>query len=121
MLIKVYKMAQNTIDQKSLDALKSIGTPPYDMAKNTGQLLRIIKKYERENSIPAPDFLWKLSSLYDNKKDSQHRSDGDDYSFINYAGDKRFGFKPMISTVNLLKNGLELKIPVYLIQGKRIF
>lgn len=115
---KVSKQAQNASDQKSLDALKAIGTPPYDRAKNTGQLLRIVKKYERENSIPAPDSLWKISSLYANGKDDQHRSDGDDYSFINYVGDKLFGIKSMISTINLLKDGLDFKIPVYLIQGE---
>ncbi|MDQ3682492.1 MAG: alpha/beta hydrolase [Bacteroidota bacterium] len=115
---KVYQMAQSANDKKSIDALNSIGTPPYDHAKNTGQLLRVIKKYERENSIPAPDSLWKISSKYDNEKDNQHRADGDDYSFINYAGDKLFGIKPMISTINLLKNNLDFKIPVYLIQGE---
>lgn len=115
---KVFKMALNAKDQKSVDALKSIGAPPYDLAKNTGQLFRIIKKYEREKSIPAPDSLWKLSSSYDNQKDNQHRSDGDDYSFVNYVGDKQFGIKPMISSVNLLKDGVDFKIPLYLIQGE---
>ena len=115
---KVYKMAQNASDQKSIDVLKLIGAPPYDRAKTAGQLLRIVKKYEKENSIPAPDSLWKISSSYDNVKDEQDRSDGDDYSFINYMGDKRFGIKPMISTVDLLKDSLDFKMPVYLIQGE---
>ena len=59
----------------------------------------------------------KLSPEYDNEKDSQHRFDGDDYSFVNYMGYKRFGIKPM-NTINLLKDGLDFKIPVYLIQGE---
>ncbi len=52
---KVCKMAMNAGDKESVAKLESIGTPPYDDAKNAGQLFRIIKKYERENSIPAPD------------------------------------------------------------------
>ena len=115
---KVFQMAQTANDQKSLDVLKSIGVPPYDAAKNTGRLLRIVKKYEGENSIPVPDSLWKISSKYDNEKDSQHRADGDDYSFVNYAGDKQLEVKPMISTINLLKDNFNFKIPVYLIQGE---
>ena len=115
---KVYQMAQHAGDNKSLDVLKLIGTPPYDLAKNAGLLFKIIKKYEKENAMPAPDSLWKLSSLYDNEKENQHRSDGDDYSFVNYVGDKRFEIKSMISTINLLKNGLDFQIPVYLIQGE---
>ena len=114
---KIYKMAQHANDQVSVDTLNSIGLPPYDNPKNAGQLFRIIKKYERENSIPAPDSWFKLSPEYDNEKDSQHRSDGDDYSFVNYMGYKRFGIKPM-NTINLLKDGLDFKIPVYLIQGE---
>lgn len=115
---KVFQMVQKANDQKSLDALILIGKPPYDMAKSVGQLLRIVKKYERENSMPAPDSWFELSANYDNEKDAQHRSDGDDYSFINYVGDKQFGIKPMITTINFLKNGLDFKIPVYLIQGE---
>ena len=31
------------------EILKTIGKPPYDRANKTGQLFRIIKKYEKEN------------------------------------------------------------------------
>lgn len=115
---KIYKMAQSANDQESIDKLESIGTPPYNSAKDAGQLFRVIKKYERKNSIPAPDSWWKLASKYDNETDSQHREDGDDYSFINYIGHKQFGIKGMMNTVNFLEDGLDFKIPVYLIQGE---
>jgi pimeloyl-ACP methyl ester carboxylesterase len=115
---KVYRMAQSANDKQSIGVLDSIGAPPYDLAKNTGRLLRIIKKYERENSMPAPALWFKLSPGYDNEKDSKHREDGDDYSFVNFAGDKRLGIKPMSSTINLLKDAFDFKIPVYLIQGE---
>jgi pimeloyl-ACP methyl ester carboxylesterase len=115
---KVYKMAQSVKNKAELDTLNSIGLPPYDNPKNAGKLFSIIKKYERKNSIPAPESWSKPSSQYDNEKDTQHRFDGDDYSFVNYIGYKRFGVKPMASTINLLKDGLNFKIPVYLIQGE---
>ncbi|MXV51948.1 alpha/beta fold hydrolase [Pedobacter sp. HMF7647] len=115
---KVYQMAQKAGDQKSLSVLDSIGKPPYDIARNAGRLLRIIKKYERENSAPAPASWFILSPEYDNLQDNQHREDGDDYSFVNYVGDKRLGVKPMNTTVNFLKDSFIFKIPVYLIQGE---
>ena len=115
---KVYKMAQSANDQESLDKLNSLGVPPYDDAKNAGQLLRIVKKYERANSIPAPASWWKLAAEYDNEKDARHRYDGDDYSFINYVGHKKMGIKPMSAGVNFMKDGLQYKIPVFFIQGE---
>ena len=115
---KILKMAQRAGDQQSVNELRMIGAPPYDTARNAGRLFRVIKKYERQNSVPAPDSIWKPSPLYDSKKDEQDRADGDDYSFVNYVGDKRLGVIPMMATVHLSKNALDFKVPVYLIQGE---
>ncbi|MBC7826177.1 MAG: alpha/beta hydrolase [Chitinophagaceae bacterium] len=115
---KIYEMVQKANDRESAAVLNLIGKPPYDIAKNSGQLLRIIKKYERKNSIPAPESWLALPAEYDNDRDRQHRYDGDDYSFVNYVGDKRLGISSMISTIHLLNDGFDFKIPVYLIQGE---
>ena len=115
---KIYKTAQENNDQESIKILEAVGPPPYDNAINTGQLMRVIKKYEGANSVPAPDSWWKIASEYDNEIDSQHRYDGDDYSFVNYAGHKKLGIKAMSSTVDLLNEDLSFKVPVYLIQGE---
>src|SRR5687768_17203675 len=114
---KVYQMAEDKNDKDALEILNTIGKPPYDKARNIGKLLRVVKKYERTNSIPAPDSWFIESPDYDNVKDSQNRSDGDDYSFINYAGDKELGVQSMRSTINLLNDNLNFKIPIYFIQG----
>ena len=114
---KVSKIAHTTNDSASLEILKTIGKPPYNRAKDVGKLLRIVKKYERENSIPAPDNWFVVSEQYNNAKDSQNRSDGDDYSFVNYTGDKRLGVESMRSKINYLEDNPEFKIPIYLIQG----
>ncbi|HEY4937070.1 MAG TPA: alpha/beta hydrolase [Puia sp.] len=115
---KVYRSAKDADDRKSMDALKLLGPPPYDTAKYYGQLLRIVKKFEKQNSIPAPDSFWVLSASYDNAKDEKDRADGDDYSFVNYIGDRRFGITPMITTIHFSKSNLDFKIPVYLLQGQ---
>ncbi len=115
---KVYTMAEVANDKKSIDKLASIGLPPYDDAKNAGKLFRIIKKYESQHSVPAPANWWKLAVQYDNEKDNKNREDGDDYSFINYMGQKKMGIKSMAATINLMQKGLNFKIPVYIIQGE---
>lgn len=115
---KLVQLAQQAKDQASLDLLRSIGKPPYDTAKHAGQFMRIVKKYQQKNTLPAPASWFVLSPKYDNQKDEQHRSDGDDYSFVNYTGDKRLGIAPMSAKINFLKDGLVFKIPVYFIQGE---
>lgn len=111
-------MAEKSSDQESIDKLTSLGVPPYNTAKSMGQLFRVIKKYERQNSTPAPDSWWELSPEYNNEIDSKHRYNGDDYSFIHFVGHKKLEIKAMINTVNFMKDGLEFKIPVYFIHGK---
>ena len=115
---RVYQMAQKTNDTESLEMLNTLGKPPYSSAKDIGKLSRVVKKYERLNSIPAPPFWFIESPDYANARDNQHRADGDDYSFINYMGDKGIGLQSMRSTIDLINDNLEIKIPIYLIQGE---
>jgi pimeloyl-ACP methyl ester carboxylesterase len=116
---KVYKMAEEKKDTEALEILNSIGRPPYSRAKNVGLLFRIVKKYERANSTPAPDNWFQLSPAYDNNIDNKNRSDGDDYSFVNYVGDEKLGVQSMAATINLMRDNVDFKIPVYLIQGNQ--
>ena len=114
----VYQMALQAKDSTSLNKLNDIGKPPYDRAKTVGQLWKIVKKYERENAMPAPGSWFAESPNYDNKKDDQNRRDGDDYSFVNFVGDKKIDVPAMRSSINFLKNNLDFKLPVYFIQGE---
>ncbi len=115
---KVYQLAEKNNDKQSLEMLNTIGKPPYNRAKTVGQLWRIVKKYERENSLPAPESWFVESPGYNNAKDDWARRDGDDYSFVNFVGDKKLGVNSMRSSINFLKNNLDFKIPVYFIQGE---
>ncbi|MEM9674158.1 MAG: alpha/beta hydrolase [Bacteroidota bacterium] len=114
---KVYNLAERGNDQEVIEQLHSLGKPPYDNAKNYGQLLRVVKQYERKSATPAPDAWFALAPAYDNEKDSKNRYDGDDYSFINLVGHKKLGIKSMVAEVDFSQDGLEFEIPVYLIQG----
>lgn len=115
---KIFEKVLEKNDEESKKALESLGSPPYDHPKKTGQLMRVIKKYERENSIAAPEAWWKAAPEYNNELDAQHRYDGDDYSFIHYAGFKAMGIESMSQSIDLMQEGVNFKIPVYLIQGE---
>jgi pimeloyl-ACP methyl ester carboxylesterase len=115
---KVSQLAKSSNDQASIDKLASIGAPPYDDAKNAGQLFRIIKKYESAQSVPAPAAWWEPAAEYNNEKDAVNRENGDDYSFINFVGHKKMGIKPMMNSIDFMKDGLQFKVPVYLVQGE---
>lgn len=114
----VYKLAQQHNDVPSLNMLDSLGKPPYNRARDVGKLYRIVKKYERVNSTPAPASWFVEAPEYDNVKDNQNREDGDDYSFVNFVGDKQLGVTSMRSTINFMKDKLEFKIPLFFIQGE---
>ena len=105
-------------DIESIQKLESLGVPPYNSAKNYGQLLRVVKSYERKNSISAPSTWFNLEAEYNNEKDSKDRYDGDDYSFVHFVGHEMLNIKSMVSKIDFNKNALNFKLPVYYIQGE---
>jgi pimeloyl-ACP methyl ester carboxylesterase len=115
---KLFKMAELKRDSGAIATLKTLGPPPYDRARTVGQLLRIVKKFENADAATAPEHWFEPSPAYDNKKDEQLRSDGDDYSFVNYAGDTKLGVKAISATIDLERDNLVFKVPVYIIQGE---
>lgn len=115
---KTFEFAKTTNDIEDIQKLESLGKPPYNNAKNYGQLLRVVKKYERKNSLAAPKNWFTISSEYDNVKDSNHRHEGDDYSFIHFVGHDKLGIESMVSNINFNINALNFDIPIYFIQGE---
>ncbi len=115
---QVMQLAQKENDKETLDMLRLIGKPPYDTARNAGRFMRVIKRYQQMNATPHPAEWFVLAPEYDNEKDARHRSDGDDYSFVNYFGDKKLRVASISSNIDLFNDGLVFKIPVYLIQGE---
>ncbi len=115
---KVYQLSEKSNDTTSLKKLKEIGKPPYDQVRRVGQLSQIVKKYEGEYSVPAPESWFIEAPEYDNAKDDKDRRDGDDYSFVSFVGDKQLGVSSMRSSIDFLINNLDFKVPVYLIQGE---
>ncbi|WP_299799879.1 alpha/beta hydrolase [uncultured Maribacter sp.] len=116
--LEVKKLADQNNDKVIMDRLNNLGAPPYIKAKTYGQLLRIIKQYERENATPAPSSWGKVAASYENNEDSRDRYNGDDYSFLNLVGDENIGVKSMVSNINLEHTAIVFRLPVFMIQGK---
>jgi len=115
---KVYGLAKKENDIESIQKLESLGIPPYNNAKKYGQLLQVVKSYERKNTQPVPNTWYKLEAEYDNEKDSKDRYDGDDYSFLHLVGHEKLNIKSMVSEIDFNKNALNFKLPIYYIQGE---
>ncbi|MDX5419427.1 MAG: alpha/beta hydrolase, partial [Hymenobacteraceae bacterium] len=60
----------------------------------------------------------KVRSEYDNEKDTNDRYNGDDYSFLYFAGHKAMGITSMEAGIDFMKDGLRYMIPVYFLQGE---
>ena len=112
-------MASIEHDATTIQLLESLGAPPYPSAKTYGQLLRMVKSYERKNAAPAPDHWFKIVADYDNEQDGQDRFDGDDYSFIHFVGHSHLGIPSMVSRLDFNSNAINFSVPVYLIQGEQ--
>lgn len=115
---KVSDMVQKANDQESAEILKTIGAPPYAQAKTVGRFFRVLKKYERQRATPAPDSWFVPAPAYDNDTDRLNSENGDDYSFLNYAGDSKLGIAAMSATIDNRTNYTNFRIPVYFIQGE---
>jgi pimeloyl-ACP methyl ester carboxylesterase len=114
---KTLQLAQQENDTESLNMLNAIGAPPYDSAKTFGQSMRVVKKYEAKNSTAPPDGWFNVASEYDNEKDAKHRYEGDDYSFIYFAGHKKLNIASMAANIDFSTDATHFKIPVYYVQG----
>ena len=60
----VYKLAKQNNDQESLKILDDLGTPPYDKARSVGKLFKVVKKYEKANSIISCKTTFNLKFRY---------------------------------------------------------
>ncbi len=116
---KVISLAEASGDTTTVKKLKQIGEPPYNSARSFGKMQRMVKKYEQMNVILAPASWQKIAPEYDNKIDKINRYNGDDYSFLYFAGHEKMGISSMVKDVNFKKDGFEFKIPVFLIQGEK--
>ncbi|CAD5276634.1 MULTISPECIES: alpha/beta hydrolase [unclassified Imperialibacter] len=116
---KVLELARESDDSTSIQKLNLLGKPPYKDARSFGQMIRIVKQYEQKDAIPAPVDWWEIAPEYNNEVDQKNRYNGEDYSFLYFAGHEKMGIKSMARDVNFNRDAIEFEIPVYLVQGEK--
>ena len=116
---KVLELAREANDSTSIQKLHLLGKPPYRDARSFGQMIRIVKQYEQKNAIPAPAGWWEIAPEYSNETDQRNRYNGEDYSFLYFAGHEKLGIESMAKDVNFNRDATEFKIPVYVVQGEK--
>jgi len=115
---KSLEIAKSNQNKEVQNALLELGEPPYDTPKKNGQLIRIIKHYERLALKPSHK-KYSLLHRHNNEIDRQNRMLGDDYSFMFFSGFKRIGIDGFDEFVDLNKLGYEVEVPIYLFQGAK--
>jgi len=114
---RIENIAKKRKDTDALNILKKIGNAPFERARDSGKFIKIIKTFEKLNTKAAPNNWYISTENYNSKIDEKNRNDGDDYSFINFVGDKKLEIKSMSENVDLIKENNIFEIPIYFIQG----
>jgi pimeloyl-ACP methyl ester carboxylesterase len=109
---RVMAKARALGDAASVGRLESLGAPPWKNPRAFGQLRRVSRQYESQTT----DRPLALASSVEHTTDQARAAyaSGEEFSFVKFVGMKGEG---MGNDVVLDQNALELKVPVYLIQG----
>ena len=102
-------------DADAIGKLEAIGPPPWTNPRNAGILRRVIVKYERLVTTPAPSSWWVSSPEYETPKAKADYLAGEDYSWLQFVGMKGDGIG---YAIDLYKLGPKFALPFYMVQGK---
>lgn len=102
-------------DAESIAKLDAIGPPPWTNPRNPGILRRVIVKYERLSTTPAPASWWATSPGYTTPKAEADYAAGEDYSWLQFVGMKGDGIG---AHIDLYKLGGTFDLPFYMVQGQ---
>ena len=105
------KVKQNG-DQQAEGILESLGPPPWKNPRNFGKLRKVSRKLEAL-STDNPIIL-QAGKEYQSEQYKAAYASGEEFSFIKFVGMNGDG---IAQDIELDKNNVDLKIPVYIIQG----
>ncbi|MES2825264.1 MAG: alpha/beta hydrolase [Pseudomonadota bacterium] len=100
--------------KEDVAVLKAIGAPPWVDPKSFGKLRRIIRAYENQDTSNALNLV--LGKEYLSQKSKAAYQAGEDFSYVKFVGLRGNG---MALQIALDKCCIELKIPIYIIQGEK--
>ena len=111
---KVKTMAIERNDKVALDILNRIGPPDWTSPASFGKLRRIVRRYESETTDNPVQ--WQVEEEYLSEVSSPTYIFAEEFSFLKFVGLNGDG---MVRNIALDECCTHLKIPIYLIQGRK--
>jgi pimeloyl-ACP methyl ester carboxylesterase len=108
-------LARSAGDAETVAALEAMGPPPWTNPRHFGALRRLTRRYEAKSTTPPPADWWVPAPDYVTAEAEAAYEGGEEHSYIQFVGFEGDG---MLSRLDLLRDDLELALPVFLIQGE---
>lgn len=112
----VLNLAQQSGDAETVQALTTIGPPPWTNPRAFGILRRAGRKFEAGRIEAAPKAWWAPLPGYDTPQYEADYEAGEDFSFVQFVGMAGDGMGPQL---DLRRLGTRFAMPVYLLQGEQ--
>jgi pimeloyl-ACP methyl ester carboxylesterase len=112
---RIFELTRAAGDKEAVASLEALGAPPWKNPRAFGIIRRITRRYEAKSTQPAPDTWWMFPSQYDTEAYKTAYTDGEDYSYMQFVGQKGDG---MLSRIDMPALGTNFSVPVFIIQGK---
>lgn len=109
---RVLEKAKALGDQGSIALLDSLGAPPWKSPRAFGKLRRVGRKYEAQAT--DRELVLDSSAEHTTEKARAAYASGEDFSYVKFVGVAGDG---MGNSITLDRDSLELKVPVFFIQG----
>jgi pimeloyl-ACP methyl ester carboxylesterase len=111
---RVLEMARSSGDQPAIDALTTIGPPPWDSLRKWPVFAKTRRAYQARlvTAPPAPE---KISPAYASPEERAQYDAAEDFSFEHFFGLTLSG---PLELVNLPALGTDFAIPIYIFQGQ---
>lgn len=113
---QVLGLAQQAGDSATVEALQTLGPPPWTNPRAFGILRRAGRKFEAGRIDPAPKAWWAPLPGYDTPQYEADYEAGEDFSFVQFVGMAGDGMGPRLDIRRL---GTNFAMPVYLLQGEQ--
>lgn len=112
---KLIALARAAGDSETVAKIEALGPPPWTNPRSFGIERKAMRKYEAMRTDPMPAAWTEPGAVYATAQAQADYEAGEDYSWVQFVGMRNDG---MFATVDMVRLGLDFKLPVYLVQGQ---
>ncbi len=123
---RVLQLAEAANDSATVEALKTIGPPPWKTLLPQWRVYRMAEQAYQAKLVTAPGPRMQISATYAGAAERKQYSDAEDFSMFHFwagrqpksaADSKRLALSGPLTKVDLSALGTTFKIPIYFIDG----